>query len=266
MSGWSGFFETAFKQSRNAMVLVDERRIQIDVNGAYLKLLGYAARARHRPAALPIRGGAVAAVRSRNGRRRWRSVNSPGRREMICADGTPRSAFSRGGHAEVVTGRRLVLFVALSTSRWGGQLPPHRDCPSATPARCRTREQEIVRLIALGEHRAGDRGRIADRARHRPHARPQLDDEDARPLAGPSRGEALEQRRRAGAEPGQIPQLRYCGASRAPATMRQCASRVGSTAGQLRGVEPARGRGARRRAAGHGPRAAFRFAPHRAAS
>jgi PAS domain S-box-containing protein len=39
--GWSGFFETAFKQSRNAMVLVDDRRIQIDVNGAYLKLLGY---------------------------------------------------------------------------------------------------------------------------------------------------------------------------------------------------------------------------------
>ena len=40
MNGWSGFFETAFRQSRNAMVLVDDRRIQIDVNGAYLKLLG----------------------------------------------------------------------------------------------------------------------------------------------------------------------------------------------------------------------------------
>ena len=41
MNGWSGFFETAFRQSRNAMVLVDDRRIQIDVNGAYLNLLGY---------------------------------------------------------------------------------------------------------------------------------------------------------------------------------------------------------------------------------
>jgi hypothetical protein len=32
VNDWSGFFQTAFKQSRNAMVLVDDRRIQIDVN------------------------------------------------------------------------------------------------------------------------------------------------------------------------------------------------------------------------------------------
>ena len=41
MNDWSGFFETAFRQSRNAMVLLDDRRILVDVNGAYLKLLGY---------------------------------------------------------------------------------------------------------------------------------------------------------------------------------------------------------------------------------
>ena len=39
--GWSGLFSTAFKQSRNAMVMLDERRRQVDANGAYLKLLGY---------------------------------------------------------------------------------------------------------------------------------------------------------------------------------------------------------------------------------
>jgi PAS domain S-box-containing protein len=39
--GWSGLFETAFRQSRNAMVLVDEQRLQVDANGAYLRLLGY---------------------------------------------------------------------------------------------------------------------------------------------------------------------------------------------------------------------------------
>ena len=42
--GWSGLFSTAFKASRNAMVLVDDRRIQVDLNGGYLKLLGYVRR------------------------------------------------------------------------------------------------------------------------------------------------------------------------------------------------------------------------------
>ena len=39
--GWSGLFETAFRQSRNAMVLIDEQRRQVDANGAYLRLLGH---------------------------------------------------------------------------------------------------------------------------------------------------------------------------------------------------------------------------------
>ena len=39
--GWSGLFSTAFKQSRNAMVLVDDGRLHVDVNGAYLNLLQY---------------------------------------------------------------------------------------------------------------------------------------------------------------------------------------------------------------------------------
>ena len=40
--GWSGLFATAFRQSRNAMTLVDAQRRHVDVNGPYLKLLGYA--------------------------------------------------------------------------------------------------------------------------------------------------------------------------------------------------------------------------------
>ena len=38
-NGWSSLFTTAFRQSRNAMALVDEKRRHVDVNGAYLKLL-----------------------------------------------------------------------------------------------------------------------------------------------------------------------------------------------------------------------------------
>ena len=40
--GWPALFSTAFKQSRNAMALVDDQRRHVDVNGAYLTLLGYA--------------------------------------------------------------------------------------------------------------------------------------------------------------------------------------------------------------------------------
>jgi PAS domain S-box-containing protein len=39
--GWSALFSSAFKQSRSAMVLLDERRRHVDANGAYVKLLGY---------------------------------------------------------------------------------------------------------------------------------------------------------------------------------------------------------------------------------
>src|SRR6185503_3750381 len=39
--GWPGLFESAFRQSRNAMVLLDERRRIVDANAAMVGLLGY---------------------------------------------------------------------------------------------------------------------------------------------------------------------------------------------------------------------------------
>ena len=39
--GWPALFWTAFKGSRNPMVLLDDHRRNVDVNGAYLKLAGY---------------------------------------------------------------------------------------------------------------------------------------------------------------------------------------------------------------------------------
>ena len=35
--GWPALFWSAFKGSRNAMVLLDERRRHVEVNGAYLE-------------------------------------------------------------------------------------------------------------------------------------------------------------------------------------------------------------------------------------
>jgi PAS domain S-box-containing protein len=147
VNGWSGFFETAFRQSRNAMVLVDDRRIQTDVNGAYLKLLGYP---RARLIGEPLYR--FVAERSRASGEEWAAALAVGRftgeAEMVCADGS-RASVQWGATAEIVTGRRLILFVALSTSRWGGQF--RRTTLSARDAGpLSKREQEIVRLIALG--------------------------------------------------------------------------------------------------------------------
>src|SRR4051794_41870852 len=39
-TGWPALFWSAFKQSRNPMVLLDEQRRQVELNPAYLGLLG----------------------------------------------------------------------------------------------------------------------------------------------------------------------------------------------------------------------------------
>ena len=54
-----------------------------------------------------------------------------------------------GAHTEVITGQRLVLFVAIGTSRWGRRF--RRDVPhDEPPGQLTEREREVVRLVALG--------------------------------------------------------------------------------------------------------------------
>src|SRR5215207_2735096 len=113
--GWSSLFTTAFTQSRNAMALVD-------VNGAYLKLRGYRRDALiGRPIHEVVVGGPNASAEE------WARVVARGRvdgeAELICAEGGTVNV-SWGASAETVTGRTLVLFVALATSRRGR--PPRR--------------------------------------------------------------------------------------------------------------------------------------------
>ena len=129
------------------MVLVDDRRIQVDANGAYLKLLGYQ---RGRIIGQPIYD--FVAASSRVSGEEWAAALAVGRftgeAEMICADES-RVGVQWGATVEVVTGRRLVLVVALSTSRWGGRF--RRTTTSERDAApLSRREREIVRLIALG--------------------------------------------------------------------------------------------------------------------
>jgi PAS domain S-box-containing protein len=145
--GWSALFSTAFKQSRNAMALVDGRRRHVDMNGAYLTLLGYAKDDLiGQPISALIAGGPKASSQQ------WARVLATGRfdgeTDLVRADGSIVTV-AWGASAETVTGRRLVLFVALTISR--------RERPVQTTTTkppdgwsLSWRQREVVRLISLG--------------------------------------------------------------------------------------------------------------------
>ena len=67
---------------------------------------------------------------------------------MQAADGTI-VAIQWAATTEIVTGRRLVLVVALSASRWRPSLRRSMP-PGHEPEMLSKREREIVRLVALG--------------------------------------------------------------------------------------------------------------------
>jgi PAS domain S-box-containing protein len=148
--GWPGLFGAAFKRSQNAMVLLDDRRRQLEVNGAYLQLLGHKKEAVvGRPVYEFVVGG------PRVSPQEWAALLAQreftGEVEMLCAGGATATVLW-GAHVETVTGRRLVLFVALSTARWGRRF--RRDPASegeGEGAALSEREREVVELVALGK-------------------------------------------------------------------------------------------------------------------
>jgi PAS domain S-box-containing protein len=145
--GWPALFWTAFKGSRNAMVLLDEHRLHLEVNGAYLKLLGYPRdQLVGRPVWEFVAGGPELTERQ------WRATIATGEftgeSALVRADGTTVTV-QYAGHTEVVTGERRVLFVALSTSRWGRH--SRRPADGAAPQALSPREREVVRLVAAGD-------------------------------------------------------------------------------------------------------------------
>jgi PAS domain S-box-containing protein len=145
--GWAALFWSAFNDSRNAMVLLDEHRRHVEVNGAYVKLAGYA---RDEVVGRPVWEYVADGPRLTD--RQWERAIARGELSgeagLVCADGTI-ATVQYAGHTEVVTGRRLVLFVVLSTSRWGRH--SRRDPQPGTGDALSAREREIVRLVAAGE-------------------------------------------------------------------------------------------------------------------
>ena len=140
-------FRAAFTDSKNAMALVNSARRHLDVNGAYLKLLGYP---RDELIGQPINelviGGPLAAEAE------WQAALAAGRfhgqAELLCLDGGV-VAVQWAGTTEVVSGHRLVLLVALSTSRWGERFRRSVD-DEQPPGTLSAREREVVHLVSLG--------------------------------------------------------------------------------------------------------------------
>jgi PAS domain S-box-containing protein len=125
------------------MALLDERRRHLDVNGAHLKLFGYRREALiGRPVYELVVGGPEMSPAQ------WAEAlavgHFTGETEALAADGT-NLAVQWAATTENVTGQRLVLFVALSTSTWGRRfrrpISPEAEpgaLPSASARSCDT--------------------------------------------------------------------------------------------------------------------------------
>jgi PAS domain S-box-containing protein len=143
----SALFSAAFSQSRNAMAMLDADRRLVEVNGALVKLLGFPPREMiGKPIYRFVFGGPH--FSDEQWRRALAADRFTGETELVCDDGT-RVAAQWAATTEVVTGRRLALFVALSTSRWGGRFR-RSEPPPSRPGGLSIRESEVVRLVASG--------------------------------------------------------------------------------------------------------------------
>ena len=167
------------------MVLLDEHRRHVDVNGAYLRLAGYARdEVIGRPVWEYIEGGPQLTERQ------WELALARGELSghagLVCADGSIVTV-QFAGHTEVATGQRLVLFVVLSTSRWGRH---SRREPETGTRRGAVGARERDRAAGGGRaDRAGDRRPSAHLARHGAHARAQRHGQGRRAVASAPRGQ-----------------------------------------------------------------------------
>jgi DNA-binding CsgD family transcriptional regulator len=143
----SELFTAAFTQSKNGMALVEGHRMLVDINGAWMRLLGWRREELvGRPIYDFIVGGPLGSPREWDVALAAGHFNG-GAELHTAAEGTV--AVQWAATTEVVSGRRLVLFVALSTSRWGGRQrrEPQRGYRLGELT---DREREVVQLVALG--------------------------------------------------------------------------------------------------------------------
>lgn len=129
------------------MVLLDDQRRQVEVNGACIALLGYPRSALiGRPVYEFVAHGP--AMSEREWQEALRTPEFSGEAELVRSDGE-RIRVSFAGHPEVVTGRQMVLGVAVDTVRTTARatsgLARNYDAGELSP-----REREVVEMIARG--------------------------------------------------------------------------------------------------------------------
>jgi PAS domain S-box-containing protein len=144
--GWSGLFWAAFKRSQTAMMLLDDGRHHVEVNGAYLSLVGYRrAELIGRPIYEIVDGGPVLPDHE------WLDLLAHGAAlgeiRLVRADGR-RVDVEYAAHPEEASGRRLILFVALTIDRRRHSGRPRRVRGSGELT---DREREIIERIAMGK-------------------------------------------------------------------------------------------------------------------
>jgi DNA-binding CsgD family transcriptional regulator len=146
--GWQSFFWTLFKRSRNAVALIDDNRLPVEVNGAFVRLVG---RKRADLVARPVTDVIAGGPRIPS-LREWRAAvfrgEWTGEADLVSGDGDL-VAVEFAAHPEVVTGRRLVLFVVLHSQR-GGRRYRQVSGETAPSGPLTERERDIVHLVALG--------------------------------------------------------------------------------------------------------------------
>jgi PAS domain S-box-containing protein len=143
---WSALFAAAFRQSKNPMVLLDGNRRQVDVNGPYLKLLGHSRKDGIGHPIWEFRADGRASSAQ------WEAALSAGtftgETALLSATGGS-VAVQWAATVEAMTGQRLILFVALSTSTWGRRFRRVTSDDEA-PRKLSDRELTVVRLVARG--------------------------------------------------------------------------------------------------------------------
>lgn len=145
--GWPALFWEAFTRSKNPMVLLDGDRRHVEVNAAYLQLVGYA---REQLIGVPVyRFFATGPTATEaEWREALRKRQFTGMAEIVCADRQGvRVEFA--GHPEEVTGIQLVLCVILRSTR-ARQRALRSEQPRPASPRLSSRELEVVELVAMG--------------------------------------------------------------------------------------------------------------------
>jgi DNA-binding CsgD family transcriptional regulator len=146
-SGWPALFRKAFGRSLNPMALTDARRVQVDVNRAFTSLLRCPRQSLiGRPIYDYVAEGPLVSAEG------WKAAMSreeiTGEATLLRLDGST-VPVQFAAYPEVVTGKRLVLFVALSLARSGRHFRRGVERESGD-GRLSEREREVVHLIALG--------------------------------------------------------------------------------------------------------------------